>query len=165
MDTSQMNTLMRDLDLARDMRGQPLSDRVRSRIALAVEHPGEASWDDVHGFLLNPRRTLWEAVLVVDPGFAAVRGPVWETVNPADDCAHPDPARDFGTQGARWHEVCESCGASRPVHFPWTCADCDGGPAHPWEADPERGDLRQVSGWSRTPTAATLRQAIAWATH
>ena len=104
-----------DLNLASNMFG-PLGGEVRARLVAAIENPCEETWDDAYSIILSrePWTTLWQAVIVVDPGFRTAQAPV-----------------------TRWVD----------------------------DAGPLGGHSEPVSGWSRTPGAETIRQAIAYATH
>jgi hypothetical protein len=155
-----------DLDLGRNALGEPLSPGVWHRLSQAVGLPGQDTWDNAYSIVLNRGgTTLWQAVLVVDPGFASAQAPVTRWVPDAEDCTHPDTGRDFRGLGAGcWEETCGTCGSARPVCFPGDCTVCDAGEHHTWQPDPARAHESRTP-WSRTPDAKVLRQAIAFATH
>ncbi len=71
-----MTTTAQALDRASDLFG-PLSPDCRRRIRALLANPCDETWDDAHSINLNGRtwRTLWQAVLLVDPKFPT-SGPV-----------------------------------------------------------------------------------------
>lgn len=69
--------------------GRPLSGDSRRRITAAVLRPGSDTWDDAHTVLVSRERTVWQAVLDLDPACP-------DTVASGDDPARwhgyfPDP--------------------------------------------------------------------------
>lgn len=70
-----------DLNLASNMWG-PIGGELRARLVAAIERPGEETWDDAYTVILDRGSwlTLWQAVIAVDPSFAAVSGPVTQWV-------------------------------------------------------------------------------------
>jgi len=42
------------------------------RIQRFLNHPSAETWDDIHGILITPRVTIWQAVLAIDPSFPTV---------------------------------------------------------------------------------------------
>ena len=71
-----MTSTAEALDRATDLFG-PLGPDSRRRIRALLADPCEETWDDAHSIILNARtwRTLWQAVLLVDPAFPT-SGPV-----------------------------------------------------------------------------------------
>lgn len=103
-----------DLNQASNLHGA-LDGEQRAKLTAAIGNPCEETWDAARAVILDRESftTLWQAVIAVDPEFAAVRGPSTRQV--------PDRSR-------------------RGYHS------------------------ERVSGWSRTPSAEVLRQAIGYAT-
>lgn len=66
----RMVALMADLDAATNLHGG-LGLVARQRLYRCVEAPSVEAWEDAHAVILNRRtwRTLWQAVLAVDPTF------------------------------------------------------------------------------------------------
>jgi hypothetical protein len=71
-----MTTTAEALDHATNLFG-PLGPDCQRRIHALLANPCEETWDDAHSIILNGDtwRTLWQAVLLVDPSFPT-SGPV-----------------------------------------------------------------------------------------
>jgi hypothetical protein len=65
-----MTTTAKALDLATDLSG-PLEPDCQRRIRALLADPCDETWDDAHLIILNGNtwRTLWQAVLLIDPAF------------------------------------------------------------------------------------------------
>lgn len=62
------------LDNATNLLG-PLGPDVKARLQAFFDKPCEETWDDIHGILVRPMRTVWQAVIAEDPTFPKT-GPV-----------------------------------------------------------------------------------------
>lgn len=76
----------------------PLLPETRERIINAIADPGPETWDDAHSIIVNGGvglgRTLWQAVIRVDPTFptSAAAAPAGVTLDPAEKWERtPDP--------------------------------------------------------------------------
>ena len=62
-------TMLQDsLTMARSMVGQ-LEPYYAFKIGRFMARPCPRLWDDIHGILITPRLTIWQAILEVDPTF------------------------------------------------------------------------------------------------
>lgn len=57
------------LDYATNGFGQPIEAEYAEKIAAYLDTPDYPGWSDIHGILLSPSRTLWQAILEIDPTF------------------------------------------------------------------------------------------------
>lgn len=44
----------------------------RRRIQRFLNHPSVEAWDEIHGILITPRTTVWQAVKSIDPAFPSI---------------------------------------------------------------------------------------------
>lgn len=44
------------------------------RIQRFLNHPSVEAWDDIHGVLITPHTTVWQAVLTIDSSVGRKRG-------------------------------------------------------------------------------------------
>lgn len=65
----------------------PLDQEIRQRILRFLNNPSEKNWDDIFSIIINDRaklsgtRTIWQAVLAIDPTFPRTKsGKHWERV-------------------------------------------------------------------------------------
>lgn len=63
------NTLDISMDMMKNMFGNEVSDSAKKRILEYLKNPTYPKWDDIHGILITPRKTLWQAILEVDSTF------------------------------------------------------------------------------------------------
>lgn len=100
------------LDGCRNMYG-PLAPDIRRRIAAYLAAPSVDGWDDVHSIIVsddNPRcRTLWQAVIAVDPSFPRTGA--------------PEPAGKRITAQARWRgRFPDAVTVARAIRLACSCA-------------------------------------------
>lgn len=61
----------------------PLKEEVRKRLFRYFDDPSAKNWSDIHGIIINARggprsgpRTVWQAVIAVDPSFRDIGLPL-----------------------------------------------------------------------------------------
>lgn len=50
----------------------PLQPELIKRIKRFIKSPTNKTWDDIHGILITPGKTIWQAVIELDPTFPKV---------------------------------------------------------------------------------------------
>jgi len=68
------------LDRATNVFG-PLKPDIRARITRFLDDPSEENWDRVYSIAIQPFKTVWQAVLAVDPSFQRTKSrDFWDRV-------------------------------------------------------------------------------------
>lgn len=64
----QADVIPLDLQRATNLFGR-LQPEVKDRVVKYLNGPTESGWAEIHGILISPRITIWQAVIRVDPTF------------------------------------------------------------------------------------------------
>lgn len=64
-----------ELDLARNMLGGRLSDKIKKNIQAYINAPTPDGWDEIKGYIIHPTgrvMTIWQCIIEIDPTFPRV---------------------------------------------------------------------------------------------
>jgi len=66
----------REIDMARNWFGFPLTEDCRTRLMTVLETPNRDTWDDAFSIILNGEvglgLTVWQAVIALDPSYSDI---------------------------------------------------------------------------------------------
>jgi len=60
-----------EIDLATNFFG-PLRDSLKSRLRAVLINPNRDTWDKAYSIIIGGKKTLWQAVIAVDPTFPTI---------------------------------------------------------------------------------------------